>query len=235
MSAKTLAIIPARGGSKRLLGKNVRPFLGRPLIQWTIDFACSVERFDMVHVSTDSDEIATCCAAAGFVVAGRRPAHLGTDTATSVDVALDVLQQAEAVGQQFDFVALLQPTTPLREINRWQQAFLLMDDPATSAVIGVAPATNHPFHVFHSEADQGLTPWCDLSARSLRAQDLPSAVVVNGALYLIRTSVLKELKSFFPPATKMVMCESPLESIDIDTEADWVAAEALATFFMKRP
>jgi CMP-N,N'-diacetyllegionaminic acid synthase len=234
MASKTLAIIPARGGSKRLPGKNVRPFLGRPLIHWTIEFARSVKQFDAVVVSTDSDEIAACCDAAGLFVGERRAADLATDTATSVDVALDALQKAEGAGQQFDYVALLQPTTPLRDVGRWNQAFALMEHPATDAVIGVSPVTDHPFHVFTPDAELGLTPWCDMSARSLRAQDLPRAVVVNGALYVVRSAVLKATRTFFPPATKMVMCDAPLELIDIDTEADWVAAEALANFFMKR-
>jgi N-acylneuraminate cytidylyltransferase len=226
---KTLAIILARGGSKRLPGKNVRPFLGRPLIHWTIEFARGVRRFDSIVVSTDSDEIAACSATAGINVPTRRPVDLASDTASSVDVALDALERA-GVDQDFDLVALLQPTTPLRNPQRWEQAYALMQRAHCDAVIGVSAARDHPSRVFCQAADGLLTPWhrADLNARS---QDLAPVFAVNGGLYLIRAQVLRELRTFFPPATYAVVCDGPCENIDIDTEADWLAAESLVTHY----
>src|SRR4051812_324356 len=117
---RTLAIIPARAGSKRLIGKNLKPFLGKPLIQWTVAFAQRAKCFSQIVVSTDSDEIAQCAEEAGLPVPGRRPSYLAGDSTTSVDVALHVLTQSELqVGATFDCVALLQPTSPLRDLQRW--------------------------------------------------------------------------------------------------------------------
>src|SRR4051794_801209 len=109
----SLAIIPARAGSKRLPGKNVKPFLGKPLIQWTIAFAQRAQCFSSIVVSTDSDEIAQCAEQAGLPVPERRPPDLAVDSASSVDVALYSLARIElATGTPFESVALLQPTSP---------------------------------------------------------------------------------------------------------------------------
>jgi CMP-N,N'-diacetyllegionaminic acid synthase len=232
---RTLAIIPARGGSKRLPGKNIRPFLGRPLIQWSIEFAKSVDQFSSIFVSTDSDDIANSCKSIGFSVNSRRPQNLASDTASSVDVALDALARAELSEGRFDLVALLQPTTPIREKIRWDQAFDLIKRGAFDAVLGVTQARSHPYQVFKQEANFGLTPWLDRAELHLRSQDLPAAFCVNGGLYLIRSEVLKSERTFFPSRTGGVHFQAPYESMDIDTEADWVVSEALAKHYGKTP
>jgi len=231
---KTLAVIPARGGSKRLPGKNVKPFLGVPLIGWSIRFARRMACFDGIVVSTDSEEIAGASRAEGIEVSYLRPAALATDTATSVDVVLDVLARERQHGP-YDFVALLQPTSPMREPSRWQEAFGRLGDADCDAVIGVAPAHPHPFHVFHWHPGGRLRPFTDPRSTELRSQDLPPAVYVAGNLYLIRSAVLEAERSFFPTRTAGVLCDQPFEAVDIDTEADWVAAEALARHHGKSP
>lgn len=228
---RTLAVIPARGGSSRLPGKNLKPFLGRPLIQWTIEFARTVNLFDRTFVSTDSDQIAECCQAIGHPVGYRRPAALATDTAHVVDVALDALQECERLSETFDLVALLQPTSPIRMTARWAEALKVIDESACDAVIGVSPSRSHPFHSFKYLADLSLEPWLGWHGLQMRSQDLPPAVSVCGALYLIRVSALREHRTLFPKATRGVLCDRPDESIDIDTEADWVTAEALARHY----
>jgi CMP-N-acetylneuraminic acid synthetase len=232
---KTLAIIPARGGSKRLPGKNIRSFLGVPLIGWSIRFALNTPRFDSVVVSTDSQEIADASRLAGIDVPHLRPAALATDTASSADVARDVLAWERQSQRSYDLVALLQPTSPVREPSRWHQAFAHLDRGDCDAVIGVAPARAHPFHVFHWEEDGKLRPFGDPGETELRSQDLPPAVCVAGNMYLVRTAVLEAQASFFPSRTVGVLCDQPCEAFDIDTEADWVAAEALARHYGKSP
>jgi CMP-N,N'-diacetyllegionaminic acid synthase len=228
VTGKTLALIPARGGSKRLPGKNVRPFLGRPLIHWSIGFAQSQPMFDRVLVSTDSPEIAECARAAGLDIPWLRPAEIATDTATSVDVALDVLRREREQGREYEFLALLQPTTPMRDPRRWQDAADLMRARSCNAVIGVSPVRDHPHQVFDMAPDGSLRPWADGAAVQARSQDLPPAVRVNGSLYLVRTAVLESQRSFFPSATCAIVCSEAWEQADIDTEADWIMAEALA-------
>lgn len=231
---KTLALIPARGGSKRLPGKNVRPFLGRPLIQWSILFARELGLFERVTVSTDAPDIARCARDAGLEVPSLRPAELATDTAGSADVAIDVLRKEEAAGRRYDWLALLQPTSPLREPARWREAFALASAGSCDAVIGVSPVRDHPLHVLRRAGDGALAPWGDPEGLRQRTQDLPPAVRVNGALYLVRTEVLLAQKTFFPAATRGVVCDQPWEDVDIDTEADWVVAEALGRHYGKQ-
>lgn len=232
---QTLAIIPARGGSKRLPGKNTRSFLGVPLINWSIRFAQRMNRFDKVIVSTDSEEIANVSRLAGVEVPYLRSTALATDVATSVDVALDILDREAANNQRFDLVALLQPTSPVREASRWHEAFGRIESGDCDAVIGVSPIHTHPFHTFHRDEGGSLLSFGDAAGLGLRSQDLPPAVCVAGNLYLIRSSVLKSHGSFFPSRTVGVLCDEPCEGFDIDNEADWVAAEALAKHYGKWP
>jgi N-acylneuraminate cytidylyltransferase len=232
---KTLAIIPARGGSKRLPGKNMRSFLGVPLIGWSIRFAQNMNRFDKIVVSTDSDEIASASREAGIDVPYLRSAALATDTASSADVVLDILTRERQSERSYDLVALLQPTSPMREASRWHEAFSCIEQGNCDAVIGVAPVRNHPFHVFHWEEGTALKPYSGLQGLHLRSQELPAAVYVAGNMYLIRRAVLEQHKGFFPPRTSGILCDQPYEAVDIDTEADWVAAEALAKHYGRSP
>lgn len=221
MPLRTLAIVPARGGSKRVLGKNVRSLLGTPLIGWTAAFTQSVDHFTTTVISTDAPDIERIAVGAGLQSLGLRPAELANDTATSVDVALHALGLAEAGdAEPYDMVALLQPTTPWRLAARWDAAFAMMADTDVPAVVGVGPMSQSPYHSFTRASDGTLTALFDDHLKS-RSQDLPQTVVVNGALYLIRADVLRATRGFFPAGAKSVLCETALENIDIDTEDDW--------------
>jgi CMP-N-acetylneuraminic acid synthetase len=235
VALKTLALIPARSGSKRLPGKNLRSFLGVPLICWSIRFAQSMDRFDKIMVSTDSSEIASASREAGIEVPYLRPASLATDTASSAEVVIDIITKERQSGRSYDLVALLQPTSPMREASRWHEAFARIERGDCDAVIGVAPVRNHPFHVFHWEKGVALKPFSDLQKLHLRSQELPEAVYVSGNMYLIRPAVLERYKAFFPQRTSGVLCDQPYEAVDIDTEADWVVAEALARHYGRSP
>jgi CMP-N-acetylneuraminic acid synthetase len=235
MAMGTLALIPARGGSRRLPGKNVRPLLGTPLIQWSVRFAQAVANFDRVLVSTDDEAIAACARAAGAEVPWLRAGELATDTASSADVAIDALQREQAQGRGYEWLALLQPTSPFRDAVRWQAAFALAGQAGCDAVIGVSPVRDHPHHVFRMGSDAALEPWAEDAGLRQRTQDLPPAVRVNGSLYLVRASVLLAQRTFFPPATRGVLCDRPWEDVDIDTEPDWVVAEALGRHYGRQP
>lgn len=224
---RVLAVIPARGGSKRLPGKNIRSLDGKPLIAWSIAFAQSIPWFDRVEVSTDSADIAKCCEAAGLAVPRLRPAEFATDEASSVDVALDVLAWCERLGENFDAVALLQPTTPWRRAEHWNEALAQLEaDRSLDAVVGVGPAQSHPYLTFRVSEGGGLLPWIAERPASLRAQDLEPAFVVNGALYLVRCEALQRERSFLPQQIASVQMDDPLDNLDIDTEFDWRVAES---------
>jgi CMP-N,N'-diacetyllegionaminic acid synthase len=231
---RTLAIIPARGGSKRLPGKNIRALHGKPLIQWSIDFALSLNCFDAIEVSTDSREIQQCCNLGGKIVDRLRPEYLATDEANSVDVALDILSWKESQGEYFDLLALLQPTTPVRHKSHWKEAFSILKETSNDAVIGVGSAHTHPHLAFKWGEKQALVPWDVNRPHALRAQDLAPAVAVNGSLYLIRTDALRREKSFLPPLTAGVFMSHPLDNLDIDTEFDWLVAEQAIQYFHEK-
>lgn len=229
---KILALIPARGGSKRIPNKNVREFCGKPLIAWTIEFALGCELFDQVLLSTDSPEIMAAGVAAGLIKDALRPAHLATDTASTLDVALYELARAESAFGAFDAVAILQPTTPYRNREIWLRAIELLRESGTEAVIGTAPASPTPYHCFQIGEKGFLDPlWPDMLP--LRTQDLPPTLYVTGSLYLVDRHVLSEQRTFFPARTRAVVCASSLENIDLDTPEDWKLAELLFSHHLR--
>jgi CMP-N-acetylneuraminic acid synthetase len=221
----TLAIIPARAGSKRLPHKNHRSFLGRPLVLWTVDFALAHGGFDLVLVSTDSPEVAALAREAGAYVPWMRPATLGSDTSTSIDVALHAVDAMAGESRSFDRVALLQPTSPVRRPERWEQAARLLDGGAPAA-LGVRPAPSHPYWTYFLGEDGALAP-CFPEGLGLRSQELPTACVPNGSLYLCVLDALRAHRTFTPFGTRGVVCPEPIESIDIDTAEDWFEAERI--------
>jgi CMP-N-acetylneuraminic acid synthetase len=233
----TLAIIPARGGSKRVPDKNVRPFLGTPLLAWTIRFARHFGRFDNIVVSTDSLSIAQVAEAEGISVPWLRPAVLASDTAGAVDMALHALQQEKLSGRKYDSVALLQPTSPVRLLQRWHEAFDHMVEKNFSAAVGFVPAASHPFHTFEIGKSGNARPFIEggTAQTKLRTQDLPPAYTIAGNLYLVTTAVLENKKTFFPEDTIGIVCDDPCEAFDIDTVADWIAAEAIAKHYEQKP
>lgn len=188
---------------------------------------CHSQFFDAVVVSTDSETIASISRSAGASVPYLRSSNLATDNATSVDVVLDVLDRIDS--PPFDRVALLQPTTPIRFIERWHLASDLLDSGADSAV-GVRISRDHPFWTYFLSPDDKLEAF-NPTGLSLRSQDLPKAVVPNGSLYLIRSSVLRSKRMFFTGNSRAVVCSEPIESIDIDTEDDWTQAEKLVSLW----
>lgn len=222
---RVLALVSARGGSKRLPGKNIRPLLGVPLIGWSGRFAATCPIFDRAILSTDDEKIAETGRAEGMEVPFLRPQVLATDTATSADVALHALDAAEAQYGRYDALALLQPTSPFRRTAPWEAAYAALCAGAPAA-IGVTPTTTPPHHCFLLQNGKINPLFPDFLY--LRGQDLPKTVYVSGGLYLIRTQVLRDTGGFFPQGTAPVVCDHPLDAVDIDTSADFDEAERLA-------
>ena len=221
-----LALITARGGSKRLPGKNVRPLGGNPLIVWSIDIAKRVPAICDVLVSTDDSTIAQVARDAGANVPWLRPAELATDTASSVDVCLHALEWYEREKGKVDGLLLLQPTSPFRTCATVQRGIELFHKHHHRPVIGVCSAKPHPMWCFELEG-QRLRPFIDGEALHLRSQDLPAAYAVNGAFYLIAPEDLRKRRSFYGDDMVPLVIEDPQENIDIDTEWDWRMAEAV--------
>jgi CMP-N,N'-diacetyllegionaminic acid synthase len=224
---RLLALITARGGSKRLPGKNIRMLGGRPLVTWSIDVAKGIEAICDILVSTDDPATAAVARKAGALVPWLRPAHLASDTATSADVCLHALDWYEAARGKVDGLLLLQPTSPFRSRASVLRAIKLFEDNAYRSVLGVSPAASHPMWCFRLEG-QTMRPFLDQSLLGSRSQDLPPAYVVNGALYLIAPEDLRRLHAFYDgDNTIPLVSDNPSESIDIDSEWDWQMAESV--------
>lgn len=226
---KILALIPARGGSRRLPGKNIRILGGKPLIVWSIEAAQSLKEVTAIVVSTDDPKIATIALNAGASVPGLRPATLSADKISSVDVAVHALAQYENEHGLVNGVLLLQPTSPYRSRTRMQEGISLFADHSECSVIGVSPAATHPLWCFRLNNGM-LQPYVDGGGLHIRSQDLPAAYSVNGAFYLVPAEVLRNSHSLYSPSLRPLIMDHPAEQIDIDTEEDWQLAEQ---FFKK--
>ena len=225
---KILALITARGGSKRLPGKNIRSLGGKPLVVWSIDVARGIPEICDILVSTDDPAIAAVCLEAGAYVPWLRPAGLATDTASSVDVALHALDWYEAEKGVVDGLLLLQPTSPFRTQKTVHTGIELFSKNEQQPVLGVSPAHAHPMWTLKKEGEY-LVPFMQEHGFGTRSQDLPQALVVNGSFYLISSTELRACRSFVGVKTIPLLIESPQEALDIDTEWDWAMAEATLT------
>ncbi|MCF6211291.1 MAG: acylneuraminate cytidylyltransferase family protein [Gammaproteobacteria bacterium] len=222
-----LVVIPARGGSKGLPGKNIRPLDGLPLLGWTAEaLRHSGLREARCLLSTDDMAIAEAGRACGLEAPFLRPAALAGDTISSVDVVLHTLDWlAEAHDEHPSWVLLLQPTSPFRPPAVIDQAWdMLHADPTLDAVIGVKAIQRSPGSLFLTNTQGRLCPLGDDSIT--RRQDSPGLLTPNGALYLIRSSVLCAGGNFFPPASAPLPMDA-IASLDIDDASDWAIAEAL--------
>jgi CMP-N,N'-diacetyllegionaminic acid synthase len=224
---RILAVIAARGGSKRLPGKNIRPLGGRPLIVWSIDTARGLPDICETLVSTDDEKIAQTARTAGVRVPWLRPAELSGDTAGSVDVCLHALDWYESQYGAVDGLLLLQPTSPFRRSETIARGIAMFERLPRRPVVSVSPAASHPLWCYRVE-DNVMIPYIAREAEAIRSQDLPPAHVLNGALYLIRPDQLRATRTFCPPDVQPLVIESPWESLDIDTPWDWFLAERIA-------
>ncbi len=219
---RVLAIIPARGGSKGLARKNVLPLGGRPLIVWTVRAALGARFVDRVVLSSDNDEIALAAREAGCEVPFRRPASLAEDTSSTADVVLHALQELPG----YDWLVLLQPTSPLRTAEDIDSAIRLCQSSGAPGCVSVTEALQSPYWMYRINQGMQLQPLLDGSAQYHRRQDLPPVFVLNGAVYVIRTDEFLRTRSFVGPGT--VAHVMPYRrSIDIDTASDLEAAQKL--------
>lgn len=214
---RVLAVIPARGGSKGVPGKNIHPIGGRPLIGWTIAAANASIHVDRAIVTSDDDGIMAVAREEGGDVPYRRDAALATDDATSVDVVLDALQRVPG----YDVVVLLQPTSPLRTAADIDAALRLMIRQEAESCVSVCEASEHPWLMFRPDGEERLSPYCAApDGASLRRQDLPPAYVLNGAIYAIDAMRLKATRKFFEPGRTAAYVMPIEKSHDIDTWDD---------------
>lgn len=218
---KLLALIPARGGSKRIPRKNIRPFCGKPLLQWTIEAAQSAACIDQIVVSTDDLEIAEVARAGGAEVPFMRPTELATDDSPSISTVLHTLHQLPAMSD----IILLQPTSPLRSGADIDGIFSHRNYLGCANMVSVVQTSKHPAWAYNLSSDWLIQPIVS-SGFNRNRQDLPPAYMLNGALYLASREFLLKEKTFLTPNTAAYVMP-PERSPDIDTPIDWQWAEFL--------
>lgn len=221
---RILALIIARGGSKRLPGKNIRRLGTRPLIVWSLEAAKGIPEICDILVSTDDAAIADVARDAGGLVPWLRPAELATDSASSLDACIHAVDWYETVNGRIDGVLLLQPTSPFRRRKSVLRGIELFSTSNLRPVVGVSRADSHPLWCFKI-VDDVLHPYIDGAGLRQRSQDLPPAYMVNGSFYLIAPRALRQERSFFSDDMVPLVTTDAAESIDIDSEADWEFAE----------
>ena len=225
---EVLALIPARGGSKGLPGKNVRDLCGKPLIAWTIDAARTAHCLDAIVVSTDDKGIAAIAAGRGAEVPFLRPAGLASDTASSIDVVIHAIDALAAAGRVFDLVVLLEPTSPLREAADIDNGVSRMLSLGAGAVVSVCRAESaHPAFMYRQQPDARLAPFMKRQPTGMRRQEIEPLFFLEGSLYASRIDVLRAKRSFYHEDT--IAYEVPKwKSIEIDDLDDFLMVEALA-------
>lgn len=222
-----LYIIPARGGSKGIPRKNIKPLGGRPLIHLSIDAAREAGADDRhIILSTDDAEIADTGRRAGLPVEYMRPPELATDTAGSREVILDAMAYADRTGIGYDCVVLLQPTSPLRTAADIRAALALYS-PEIDMVVTVTEAASNPYYnCFETDPATGFLHVSKGDGLYTRRQDAPAAWEYNGAVYVINPASIRAMAlGEFP---RRVPSPMPRErSIDLDTPLDWLVAEEI--------
>lgn len=196
---RVLGIITARGGSKGLPGKNLRPLCGKPLIGWTIDKARRSRYLDEVMVTTDSAEIAAVARQFGAAVPFMRPPELSSDRATSFDTVVHTLDfYRREQGREFDYVVLLEPTSPLREDDDVDNMLAALEARADAydSIVPIGEVGTHP-SIMKRWENGNLAPFCPELAQTSRRQDNLPAYFPYGVAYVVKTRTLLEEKSFY--------------------------------------
>ena len=218
-----LAIIPARGGSKRLPRKNVLELGGKPLIVWSIEAAKESKYIDSVVVSSDDDEILSIATKHG-AQSLKRPAELAGDEATTADTLVHVIKNMK---EAYDYVVLLQPTSPLRDTQDIDEAIKYLFEKEAKSIISVCEMEHSPLWANTLPNDRNMQTFLKEEVINRRSQDLEPYYRLNGAIYICKTEEFLEAKSFFLKENVFAYEMPQKKSVDIDTDLDFLVTEAL--------
>ncbi len=218
-----LAIIPARSGSKRLPNKNILPLAGKPMLLWTIENAVKSKYLDELVLSTDSDEIINIVKDYNIKVI-KRPLELASDTAKMVDVVKHVIENKD---KKYDFIVLLQPTSPLRKEYHIDEAIERIIKLNADAIISVCEVDYSPLWCNTLPDDLSMENFVSDNIKDKRSQDLPKFYRLNGAIYICKTDKFISENTFFLKKNIYAYIMDRLSSIDIDDEIDFKLAELI--------
>lgn len=221
---RILALIPARGGSKGLPGKNIRLLAGKPLIAWSIEAALASRYLSRVVVSSEDETILDRARAYGAETPFVRPESLARDDTPGIDVVLHALDALPG----FDWVVLLQPTSPLRTTGDIDASIQRCLESGAPACVSVCEADASPWWMFSLDGDGRMRSFLPPEQRPARRQDLPALYALNGAVYVARVDWLRQTRSFLTEET-VAYVMPPERSVDIDTAFDLRLAECLVS------
>ena len=224
---KILAIVPARMGSKRLPGKNIKVLSGKPLIQWSIESALEIDEISHVMVSTDCPYIADIALRSGAEVPFLRPKELATDSSSSFAVIKHALDYYKGQGEVFDYILLLQPTSPLRNKKHNEQAIALLRVKGADAVVSVCKCEHSPLWSNTLPEDMSMEYFIRDTVKDSRSQELPQSYRLNGAIYLSKVSRFYEEGTLFLSSNIYAYLMDNKSSVDIDHELDFLFAEMI--------
>lgn len=220
-----LVVIPARGGSKGIPHKNIKPLAGKPLICYSIDIARQFTSDENICVTTDDPEIIAVVEQYGLKVPFVRPAELATDTCGSNEVIQHAYKFFADKGYHYDVIVLLQPTSPFRKVEFVKEAVALYDD-SIDMVTSVRPAACNPYYDGFEENANGLLEVSKGDGTIVRRQDAPAVWQQNGSIYVINPlALMKKGMGGFTRIKKYAMPE--IYSVDIDNMLDWKMAEMI--------
>jgi len=231
MNPKSVAIITARGGSKRIPRKNIKEFLGKPIIQYSIDAAMRSGVFEEVMVSTDDDEIAAIATKLGAIVPFMRSTNTADDYSTTAEVLTEVLKQYNNIGKHYGFGCCIYPTAPFVTAEKLKKAYQLLQSNSADSVI---PVTKFSFPIWRSfKMEEGKLSYNWPENAPKRSQDLPPAFHDCGQFYFFNVDKFLETKSLVSANTFAI--EVPESEVqDIDTVEDWRIAEIKYSFLQNQ-
>lgn len=225
---KCLAIIPARSGSKGLKDKNIKELNGKPLLGYSVDAAINSKLFNTVMVSTDSERYAEVARQCGAEVPFLRSEFTSSDSASSWDAVKEVVANYKKMGREFDVLVLLQPTSPLRSANDIAEAFKVFIEKNAKAVISVCEVEHSPLWCNTLQEGNSMINFAKTSKPNGNRQMLDTYYRLNGAVYMLRTSVLENIDRLYADECYAYIM-SRKSSVDIDNIDDFRYAE----FIMK--
>lgn len=222
----SIAIIPARSGSKGLKDKNIKLLEGKPLLSYTIHAAIQSKQFDIVYVSTDSEEYASISRAYGASVPSLRPKDLSEDQTSTWDVVKYILEEYKQKGVIFDTVMLLQPTSPLRTMNDIIVSFELFKEKDADAVVSVCETEHSPLWCNTLPEDLCMNYFLKTELSNKPRQELQKFYRLNGAIYLLKTELVDRVSELYNENCYAYVMKKE-HSIDIDDIYDFRMAEAI--------
>ncbi|MDA3614364.1 acylneuraminate cytidylyltransferase family protein [Polluticaenibacter yanchengensis] len=226
MREDILVLIPARGGSKGIPGKNIKPLLGKPLIYYSLDIARQFFAPEQILVSTDDVKIKETVEDYGIPVPFLRPEDISGDTASSNVVILHALDFLKTQGRTFKYTLLLQPTSPYRQAKHINELLAMIDSKESfEMILSVKETESNPYFVLYEE--EGGLLQRSKKGNFTRRQDCPKVWEANGSLYLFDNEILAEKRDIYLLNKKKLVMDDPLLSIDLDTPTDWQIAELL--------